>query len=486
MKDKKLKILFIVSECLPYIKTGGLADVAGALPKILAKQGHDVRVIMPGYSAISKEKFGFKRTEKPFTVNHMGNDVFVGLLESDFTPNVKTYLVSQDDMFARNKIYGEHDDEHRFIIFSKAVMASMVHLNWFPDIAHCHDWHTGLLPVFIKEAAPFNKKYSKIKSVFTIHNLGYQGRFLAETIKHAGLSWDLFTPEKLEFYGQVNFMKGAILYSDKITTVSPTYAKEILKPEFGEGLDGVLRDRKLDLHGIINGIDYNEWGPINDLSIPVRYSYYRPKGKETCKKVLLENLHLDTNPKRPLFGLVSRLCKQKGIDVLVYALRDLLAHSDTIFIVQGTGEKEYEDMIKRLVKDFPNQVGYIEAYSETMARCIYAGSDAFLMPSAYEPCGLGQMIALTYGTIPFVHKTGGLSDTVFDIDFESEKTPNGFVFEPLWEEILKENLWRLYHKFKKNPKEWSNLKKNAMKCSFTWDDSVEEYLKVYFSALKSS
>lgn len=483
MTDKKLKILFVVSECLPYIKTGGLADVAGALPKILAKQGHDVRVIMPGYSAISKEKFGFKSAVKPFTVHHMGHDVFAQLLVSDFTPNVKTYLVSQDDMFARSKIYGEADDEHRFIIFSKSVMAAMANLDWFPDIVHCHDWHTGLVPVFIKEAAPFDERYSKIKSVFTIHNLGYQGRFPAETIRHAGLSWDLFTPDKLEFYGQMNFMKGAILYSDKVTTVSPTYATEILRPEFGEGLDGVLRDRKSDLSGIINGLDYNDWGPHNDLSIPVRYSKYRPRGKETCKRVLLENLGLDTNPERPLFGLVSRLCKQKGIDVLCSGLRDLLNHSDVMFIVQGTGDKEYEHMIKSLAKDFPEQVRHIGKYSEIMARWIYAGADAFLMPSAYEPCGLGQMIALTYGTIPFVHKTGGLSDTVFDIDFESEKEPNGFVFEPLWDEVLKENLWRMYHRFKHSPKEWNNLKKNAMKCSFTWDNSVDEYLKVYRSAM---
>lgn len=481
-----MKILFVVSECLPFIKTGGLADVAGALPKILASYGHDVRIMMPGYSKIPREKFGFKAATSPFTVNHMGTDMYVGLEESAAIPNVKSYLVNQDQLFNRANLYGEPDDEHRFIIFNKSVMASMFYLNWYPDVVHCHDWHTALLPVFLKEAAKYDKKYSNIRSVFTIHNLGYQGRFPAETIQHAGLSSDLFTPETLEFYGQMNFMKGAIVFADKITTVSPTYAKEILRPEFGEGLDGILNTRVSDLSGIINGLDYNDWGPMSDLSIPARYSQYRPKGKETCKRVLQDMFGLRQDPGRPVFGLVSRLCKQKGIDVLVSAARDLLNHTDVQLVVQGTGDVEYENMVYGLSYDFPQQVKYIPQYSESAARKIYAGSDAFLMPSVYEPCGLGQMIALTYGTIPFVNKTGGLADTVFDVDEKiADQVPNGFAFSPLFGDVLKDNLWRMYYKYKDDPKGWSSLKRNAMKCSFTWDASVQEYLKVYKSAFET-
>jgi len=477
-----MKILFVVGECLPFIKTGGLADVAGALPKILAKRGHDVRVIIPGYSKISREKFAFKESIKPFTVNHMGTDMYVGLFESDSMPNVKTYIVCEDGMFGRENIYGEPDDEHRFIVFQKAVMATMFHTGFYPDIVHCHDWHTALIPIYIKEALRYgDTNFENTKSIFTIHNLGYQGRFSAETLRHAGLGYDLFTPEKLEYFGMFNFMKGALVYADKITTVSPTYAKEILTPEFGEGLEGNLVARQKDLYGIINGLDYNDWGPENDLNIPARYSLYKRAGKAKCKEVLQKELDLPVSSDYPIFGLVSRLCKQKGFEVLIPAIRDLLYYSDAHFVFQGTGSNEYEEMAWKLAKDFPDKVRYIDIYSEKMARKIYSAADVFLMPSEYEPCGLGQMISLTYGTIPLVSKTGGLCDTVFD--FDEDKSGNGFIFGPLDVETLRYHLWRVYRKYKENKEDWKKLTINALKSKFTWDDSVDKYENVYNEAL---
>ena len=478
-----MKILFAVGECLPYIKTGGLADVIGAVPKILAKKGHDVRVVMPGYSKINREKFGFKSAMKGFTVNHKGVDIFENVMESDYTPGVKTYIICQDDFFAREKIYGEADDAQRFIFFQKSVMALMDKLEFYPNIVHCHDWHTALLPVYIKEAVRFGKwQLGETKSVFTIHNLGYQGRFGAEVCQDAGLGYDLFTGDKLEYYGLFNFMKGGLVYADKITTVSPTYAREILEPQNGWGLDGVLRSREKDLSGIINGLDYNDWGPENDLNIPVRYSVYKRAGKAKCKEVLQKTSGLTVDPNIPVFTLVSRLAEQKGFNVLVPAMRDLLAHTDAQFIFQGTGEKAYEQMAYDMSRDFKQQVRYIDKYSEAMARMIYAGGDLFVMPSKYEPCGLGQMIALTYGNVPLVAYTGGLCDTVFDYDLDEKG--NGFLFSPVTEFNCQENLWRAYNKYKFQKPQWEKIVTNAFKSKFTWDDSVSKYEAVYRSAIE--
>lgn len=478
-----MKILFAVGECLPYIKTGGLADVIGAVPKILAKKGHDVRIVLPAYSKIDRLKFGFKAVRRKFTVNHLGIDYYTGVLESDYIPGVKTYLINQNSFFDREKIYGENDDHHRFIFFQKAVMTLMDQLEFYPDIVHCHDWHTALLPVFIKESVRYGKwQLGETKSVFTIHNLGYQGRFGAEVLRDAGLGYDLFTSDKLEFYGLFNFMKSGLVYADKITTVSPTYAKEILRPEMGWELDGVLRSRENDLCGIINGLDYNDWGPENDLNIPVRYSVYRKEGKAKCKELMQKHSGLTVNPDVPMFTLVSRLASQKGFDILVPAIRDLLYHTDAQFVFQGTGEKEYERMAYELSRDFKEQVRYIDKYSESMARNIYASGDVFLMPSKYEPCGLGQMIALTYGNVPLVSYTGGLCDTVSDTDADSKG--NGFLFSPITEFNFRENLWRAYRKYKNDREGWAKLTDNAMRSRFTWDESVEKYEEVYTEALK--
>lgn len=477
-----MKILFVVGECLPFIKTGGLADVAGALPKILAKKGHDVRVVLPGYSKIDRDKFGFKSDIKSFTVNHVGIDFYERILESDYIPGVKSYIIDQPSFFDRDKIYGEDDDHHRFIFFQKSAMALMDQLGFYPDIVHCHDWHTGLMPVYIKEAVRFGKKeLAKTKSVFTIHNLGYQGKFGADIVRDAGLGYDLFTPDKIEYYGLFNFMKSGLVYADKITTVSPTYAKEILLWENGWGLDGVLRSRENDLTGIINGLDYNEWGPENDLNIPVRYTKYKLTGKAKCKEILQKTSGLNVDPNVPLFTLVSRLAEQKGFNVLVPALRDLLYHTNAQFVFQGTGEKALEQMAYDLSRDFKNQVRYIDKYSEAMARMIYAGGDIFLMPSQYEPCGLGQMISLTYGNVPLVSYTGGLCDTVFDYDINPKG--NGFVFSPLKVENCRENIWRVYNKYYDKPA-WKKIVNNAFKSKFTWDASVKKYEKVYKEALK--
>lgn len=477
-----MKILFAVGECLPFIKTGGLADVIGAVPKILAKRGHDVRIVLPAYSKIDREKFSFRPAMKSFTVNHLGTDYFESVLESDYISGVKTYIIAQDDFFARENIYGEPDDHHRFIFFQKSVMALMDKLEFYPQIVHCHDWHTALIPVFIKEAVRYGKwQLGETKSVFTIHNLGYQGQFGPEVLRDAGLGYDLFTSDKLEFNGLFNFMKSGLVYADKITTVSPTYAKEILEPANGWGLDGVLRSRSNDLCGIINGLDYNDWGPENDLNIPVRYSVYKREGKAKCKEVMQKNSGLPINPDVPMFTLVSRLATQKGIDVLIPALRDLLYHTDAQFIFQGTGERNLEQMAYEMSHDFRNQVRYIDKYSEQMARMIYAAGDIFIMPSRYEPCGLGQMIALTYGNVPLAAYTGGLCDTVFDID--ADEKGNGFLFSPVTEFNCRENLWRAYRKFKEDKDGWKKLVTNAFRSRFTWDDSVSKYEKVYNEAL---
>ncbi len=478
-----MRILFAVAECLPFIKTGGLADVAGALPGRLARLGHEVKIILPGYSAIPREKYGFKPCGGPFTVNHMGSDVEIGLMESGRIRGVQTLLVCQDSLFARGALYGEPDDQHRFIIFCKAVMAYMFNNNYYPDVVHCHDWHTALLPVYLKTAAEYNPDYRRTAGVFTIHNLGYQGKFGPEALQDAGLDRSLFNMNALEHYGQTNFMKGAIAFADKITTVSPTYAREILTPEFGEGLEGILRTREKDTRGIINGLDYDLWDTSRDPNIAARYSMYRPAGKAVCKRELLRELGLEGGGM--VCGIVSRLCKQKGIDVLMPAVRDLLAHSDVKLIIQGTGDREYEAMADELCRDFPGSARHIAKYSEAMARRVYAGSDMFLMPSLYEPCGLGQMIAMACGALPFVHKTGGLADTVFDADYAPEgSVPNGFAFEPLSANAVKDNLWRAYFIYRNDPERWNRLRSSAFRCRFSWDRSVKEYLSLYAECAK--
>ncbi|MBQ0106283.1 MAG: glycogen synthase [Armatimonadetes bacterium] len=478
-----MKILFVTGECLPYIKTGGLADVLGAVPKILAKKGHDVSVILPAYSKIDRDKFSF-RHETDISVNMRGEDYFAPIYVSDHTPGVKTYLVGGDQFFDREKVYGEDDDRFRFIYFNKSVMAFMDKQDYYPDIVHCHDWHAGLLPVYIHESRRYGKwQFGKTKTVFTIHNLGYQGRFGKETLYDAGLDEELFNAEGVEYYGDFSFMKGALVYSDKITTVSPTYAKEILMPENGFGLDGVLRSRQNDLCGIINGLDYNDWGPENDLSLPVRYSVYKREGKAKCKEIMQKTSGLPVNSSVPVFTLVSRLAEQKGFDILVPAMRDLLSFTDAQFIFQGTGEKEYEMWAYQLSRDFRDQVRYIDKYSENMARMIYGSGDIFLMPSRYEPCGLGQMIALTYGNVPLAAYTGGLCDTVFDYDLDDRG--NGFLFSPITEFNFRENLWRVYNKYMNDKENWEKIVDNAFRSKFTWDDSVSEYEKVYEKALNN-
>ncbi len=476
-----MKILFAVAECLPFIKTGGLADVAGALPAELAKAGHEVRILMPGYDRIDKS--GFRASSSPFTVNHMGRDIGMSLMESGRIPGVKTVLVCCDSLFHRGVLYGEPDDRHRFTVFCKAVMAYMVNHDWYADIVHCHDWHTALLPVYIRTAADYDPVWKKVRSIFTIHNLGYQGVFPPETVRDAGLDMGLFNSDALEYYGQANLMNGAIAFADKITTVSPTYAREILTPSFGEGLDGILRKRQGDLTGILNGLDYRLWDPAQDMALPARFSRYRQEGKAVCKRELLAGLGIDAAPDAPVLGIVSRLCRQKGFDALMYGMRDLLSYSDAIFIAQGTGDREYEDMMTALAADFPRSVRHIARYSEAMARRVYAGSDMFLMPSRYEPCGLGQMIALRYGALPFVHRTGGLSDTVTDAD-SSAAAPNGFVFDSLDPGVVKEQLWRAYLKYKREPEKWAALRSAALECRFGWDKSVAEYERVYRSCFE--
>jgi starch synthase len=459
-----MKIVFCASEVVPFAKTGGLADVCGALPLALEKFGHEIVIITPRYKTS-------KGTPSP--VVRIGK-------------NIRVYFVEHNRYFQRDGLYGDYggdynDNLERFAFFCHEALATLKDIKFKPDIIHCHDWHTALIPVLLKTKFQSDPFFKNTRSVLTIHNLAYQGVFPKQQYAKLGVEGHLFHMQGLEFYDQINVLKGGIIFSDAITTVSPQYAREIQGEELGCSLDGVLRNRARDVTGILNGLDYEVWNPKDDPFLDFPYSSQDPQEKFLNKMVVRALLNLSSPESRaPLFGFVGRLCHQKGVDLIAGAVDDIVRLGGQI-VLTGVGERKYHRILEECVGRHSKNMGIFLKFDESVAHKIYAGCDFFLMPSAFEPCGLGQMIALRYGTIPIVHRTGGLADTIKLYD-PIHQSGNGFVFtkydKPSFVKALGEAV-----KTYRDQKQMDFLVDQAFRHRFSWDRSAREYQRVYQKCL---
>lgn len=473
-----MRIVMAASECTPFSKTGGLADVLGALPPALVKLGHQVTVFVPRYkqTPLSDSNRSISSITVPFDDRYR----FCSVLDGGMRNGVQIYFVDYPPFFDRDGLYGSalgdyHDNAERFALFCRAVLEATKILG-VPDLLHCHDWQTALIPILLKTLYLEDPAFEGVPCVFTIHNLGYQGLFPPEILPLLLLPWDLFTMTRLEFYGKVNFLKGAITSADFITTVSRKYAQEIQTAEYGFGLEGALRARSGTVAGILNGVDYSEWNPRTDKYIAAHYSVDDLSGKAACKRDLLQEFGLANDTQLPVLGIVSRFAGQKGFD-LIQQIADRMALEELIVVALGTGDRDYEDMFRRLNKLYPQKFAIKIAFDNRLAHKIEAGSDMFLMPSKYEPAGLNQLYSLKYGTVPIVRATGGLDDTVEQWDPAIQKG-TGFKFREYSGEALLESV-RLALTAFRNAKSWRILMKNGMTQDYSWDASAREYVRAY-------
>ncbi len=444
----------------PFAKTGGLADVAGSLPLALGRLGIEVMVLMPKYRGI---EFSEKR----------------------LSDHVQVHFIEHEPFFNRSGLYGHQDSDYadnldRFSYFSRECLTAAKRLGFKPDVAHAHDWHASLIPVLLKTEFLADDFFKQTKSLLTIHNLAYQGVFAASEYKKIGLSQELFSVAGFEFYGMVNLLKAGLLFADRLNTVSPAYAKEIQTVEFGCGLEGVLRQRKNKLSGILNGIDTQAWNPATDTKLSAGYSAESLAGKKICKASLQKKYGLEVNPQIPLLAVVSRLAHQKGLDLIAQALPDLIS-SPLQLVILGDGDADYRRLFERLGRDYPAQVKVSLGFQVMAAHEIYAGADLFLMPSQFEPCGLGQLISMRYGTIPVVRATGGLKDTVIDAD-QDPKKGNGFSFDLFDSKSFLSAVNRAMKAYR-DQERWNLLMTCAMKCNFSWDESAKKYEQLYREAV---
>lgn len=470
-----MKILYVTSEATPFIKSGGLADVAGSLPQEIKKQGHDIRVVLPLYSNIADEHREDLKEVLNITVDLSWRSQYVGLLEKKHD-GITYYFVDNEYYFKRDGLYGYYDDGERFVFYSKAIAMMLKYLDFMPDIVHANDWHTGLVPLYLKDFAKGDDLYKDIKTVFTIHNLRYQGIFDYKILSQiGGLSEEYFHEDGVKYYDCVNLMKAGIVYSDKLTTVSNSYAEEIKTEYFGETLDGIIRQHEGKLSGIVNGIDYKVYNPQTDKHIEKNYSFKTIENKKKNKEALQKLYNL---PERdvPLLSMVTRLVEMKGLDLMSHIMEELM-QEDIQLVVLGTGDWKYEEMLNYFQTRYPDKIAARLYFNEEEAHKVYASSDIFLMPSMIEPCGISQLIAMRYGTIPVVRKTGGLKDTVLPYNIY-DGTGTGFSF-------LNFNAHELLFTIKdaiklyKDQDKWNELIKQAMERKNDWETSSKEYVKLY-------
>lgn len=468
-----MKILFACSECSPFAASGGLADVAGSLPAALQKEGAECRVIMPLYGSIGLQWRANMTFLTSFGVPLSWRVAHCGVFTMQYG-GVQYYFLDNEQYFKREGgIYGYFDEAERFAFFSKAVLETLTHIDYEPDVIHCNDWQTALIPVYLNVFYREVPKLSRTHTVFTIHNIQYQGQFGLDVAGDVcGLpDWAI---GKVEFHGDLNMMKGALEECERISTVSPTYAKEILDPYFGHGLDEILRQKQWKLCGILNGIDTAGYNPARDSNLAANFSARKPEGKALCKAALQQQMHLPEEPDTPILAMVSRLVSHKGFDLVEYAMENMLRMGMQVVIL-GSGEQQYEDFFHEMQRRHPQQVAFTCGFMPTLSRQIYAGADFFLMPSQSEPCGLAQMIALRYGTIPIVRSTGGLADSIIDWD-----TPGGgcgFTFQSYNADDMLGAVRRamgLYHSEYR-----AEMLPRALKCDFSWRRSAKQYMSMY-------
>lgn len=459
-----MKIVMCASEVVPFAKTGGLADVAGALPLALEKEKQEIIVVMPGYKSCQPSAVSRQRLKNDISYVVIGE-------------NIKVYFVENERYFNRDALYGDKsgdykDNLERFSYYSKRTLELLKEINFKPDIIHVHDWQASLIPVYLKTLYKNDEFYKQTGTLLTVHNIGYQGLFAKEEFPKLGLDWSLFNIAGLEFYDKINFLKGGMVFSDLINTVSSTYSREIQTKEFGFGLEGVLYNRRDCLSGILNGLDYSIWNPQTDKFIVRPFSPKDLENKADNKRELQRICNLPMEKNIPLFGIVSRLAEQKGFDILAEGLKEL-CKLDLQLVILGTGDLKYHLLLEQAVKDYPKVISLNLKFDDSLAHKIYAGSDIFLMPSKYEPCGLGQLISLKYGTIPLVFKTGGLADTVTQ--------GNGFVFDKYSKVDLLDTIKKAMNGFA-DKKSWGRLVQRAVFCDFSWEESARQYIKLYGKA----
>ena len=472
------RILMVAAEGLPFIKSGGLADVIGSLPNELAKKGHEVRVIMPLYLKIA-QKFHHEFTlEAQFSVSIAYHEVPVNIW-STMRKDVKFYFVEHKGYFEREEMYGHIDDGERFAYFQKAVIEMCNQLNYFPEIMHCHDWHTGMIPAMCKEGHSFDERYRNIRFVYTIHNLAYQGNFGVEMLDSClGLDYRIYDNGNVRYDGGISFMKSGILYADKVTTVSPTYSQEILTPQYGEHLEMVLNIRKYDLWGITNGIDIEYCDPKNDPEIPYHYNKVNvKKAKGLNKEALQKELGLNVDQNVLLIGVVSRLTWQKGFYLMMEKLSEICAMPIQLAVL-GSGEASIEEKMAQLEAGNKGKIAFYKGYNDSLAHRIYGACDLFLMPSLFEPCGISQLISMRYGTLPLVRETGGLKDTVTPYN-EFEKTGNGFSFANYNSDEMLQVMYNAIDVYYNRKEDWKILVRNAMNTDVSWAKSAETYCQLY-------
>jgi starch synthase len=482
-KPASLTIAMAASEAVPYAKSGGLADVAGALPAHLARLGHRVLLFVPYYRETRAHLPHLLRAHEPLDLPFPDHDVRVSLLRHEPAPGVSVVLVREDAAFDRPHLYGDPEGDYwdnagRFAIFCRAVLAALQALGERPDVIHAHDWQTALLPLYLRHRPDLAGALAGTPSLFTVHNLAYQGVFPAAALAYTGVPPHLFHPGGVEYYGKLNLLKGGLLYADAISTVSPRYSEEIRTPAFGEGLDGVLRDRAGALQGILNGVDAEVWNPETDPFLPAAFSAAAPAGKARCKEALLQAFGLEPDPAAPLFATISRLADQKGFDLIAAAMPALAARG-LRYCILGSGDRHYQDLFTALARAYPGRVAVRIGYDNALAHLIEAGADCYLMPSRFEPCGLNQLYSLRYGTIPVVRAVGGLVDTVEHFD-RARGTGTGFVFRDYDVTGL---LWAVDEcraAFARR-QDWERLRTNAMRADFTWEASARRYADLYRS-----
>ena len=479
-----MEILFVSSEVVPFAKAGGLADVAHHLPKALAKLGHKVSVVTPKYSGSDDFK-DVRDTGAKITVPMTWRNEEASIFVSDISDIVTVYLVDKDAYYGRQGLYGNaygdyEDNAERFIFFSRSILELCKTLELKPDVIHCNDWQTGLAPAYLKTLYRDYEPLSRTATVFTIHNLGAQGIFWVYDLSLTGLGWEYFTPETLEFYGNLNLMKGGLVFADLISTVSPTYAEEILLPENGFGLHGLLAKRKEDLHAILNGVDYDTWDPRNDTFIAAQYDMDHLDRKLLCKRDLQDKCGLDKNAEGPLVAIMSRLLDRKGLD-LVSAVFEQMLDLGAQFVIMGKGEDRYHSFFKEMADARPDRVWLSITYDYPTAHRIEAAADMILVPSRYEPCGLDQLYSMRYGAIPLVRATGGLDDTVEEYDPEAN-AGTGFKFRDYAPDALIEAFKRAVDVYARKD-EWLGLMKRAMRREFSWESAATQYVEMYEQAI---
>jgi len=480
-----MKILFTTSEAVPYSKSGGLGDVCGALPKFLKKRGHDIRLVLPRYWSLDRGKLGLK-TVLPSMGVRMGTGTdWCSVLESR-AGDVPVYFIDHEQYFGRAGYYDdgrqEYDDNAaRFGFFSRACLQLCRDLGFQPDIMHAHDWPTALVPAYLKLDTSGDPFFSQTASVLSIHNIAYQGVFPSKFLDYLGIARSQFVEPRFESFGDLHFMKGGIFFADALTTVSPGYASEILSEPGANGLSGYLRRREADLVGILNGADYDHWNPETDPLIPARFSPRNLSGKARCKKALQKEFGLEQDAKIPVVGIISRFVQQKGLHLLASVIQSIVRDMRVQFVIVGSGEKGLEDFFGGLPRDFSGRVGAWIGYNDAKAHLIEAGADFFLMPSLYEPCGLNQIYSMKYGTLPIVRATGGLRDTVRSYD-ERMGTGTGFVFEAAEPGAIYDTVGWAVSTFYDRPRHFQAMRREAMKCDFSWEQAIPSYESIYEKA----